>query len=163
MTLALWYLSRQSSIQSSGHSVSIEEEPNTLPRRTSIILADDNDSLLERETQLLSSEFDILGAAMDGRTLVELVQQLDPDVVVLDISMPNGDGLDAARRLKADGMRAKIVFLTVHDDPDFLREGLLVGGMGYVIKDRLISDLPRAVHDAVAGRKFVSASPNLQL
>jgi DNA-binding NarL/FixJ family response regulator len=82
---------------------------------------------------------------------------------VLDISMPNGDGLDAARRLKADGMRAKIVFLTVHDDPDFLREGLLAGGMGYVIKDRLVSDLPRAVHDAVAGRKFVSASPNLQL
>ena len=82
---------------------------------------------------------------------------------VLDISMPNGNGLDAARRLKADGMRAKIVFLTVHDDPDFLREGLLAGGMGYVIKDRLVSDLPRAVHDAVAGRKFVSASPNLQL
>ena len=127
------------------------------------MLADDNASLLERETQLLACEFDILGAALDGRSLVDLVERLDPDVVVLDISMPDGDGLDAARRLRTGGKRAKIIFLTVHDDPDFLREGLRVGGVGYVIKDKLVSDLPRAIHEAMAGRTFVSASPNLQL
>lgn len=139
------------------------QEPKILPRRTSIVLADDNAVLLEHEAQLLASNFDILGIAKDGQTLIELVELMDPDVVVLDISMPNGDGLDAARRLRAVGMRAKIIFLTVHDDPDFLREGLEVGGVGYVIKDKLVSDLIRAVHEAVAGRTFVSASPNLQL
>ncbi|HEY6084764.1 MAG TPA: response regulator transcription factor [Nitrospira sp.] len=141
----------------------VSNELNSLPRRTSVVLADDNALLLERETQLLACEFDILGAAADGKSLVELVERLDPDVVVLDISMPNVDGLNAARRLRTDGARAKIVFLTVHDDPDFLREGLEVGGVGYVIKDKLVSDLPRAIHAAVAGRTFVSASPNLQL
>lgn len=134
-----------------------------VPRRTSVVLADDNASLLERERQLLDSEFDILAAATDGVGLIELVERLDPDVVVLDISMPECDGLNAARRLRTDGMRAKVVFLTVHDDPDYLREGLEAGGLGYVIKDQLVSDLPRAIHAAVAGRTFVSASPNLQL
>ncbi|HJT19857.1 MAG TPA: response regulator transcription factor [Nitrospira sp.] len=139
------------------------QELKSVPRRTSLVLADDNASLLDRERQLLACEFDVLAAATDGLGLIELVEQLDPDVVVLDISMPHCDGLDAARRLKTNGIRAKIVFLTVHDDPDFLREGLKAGGVGYVIKDQLVSDLPCAIHAAVAGRTFVSVSPNLQL
>jgi DNA-binding NarL/FixJ family response regulator len=126
-------------------------------------LADDNPVVLERVARLLAGEFDIVGTAADGHSLIELVKRLDPDVAVLDISMPDGDGLDTARKLRADGARAKIILLTVHDDQDFLHEGLAVGAMGYVIKDRLMTDLSRALHEVAAGRRFVSASPNLQV
>ena len=131
--------------------------------RPRLVLADDNDLLLDRVVKLLAGEFDVVGLVSNGRDLLELVDRLHPDVVVSDITMPYVDGLEAARRLRIAGATAKIVFLTVHDDSDYLREGLSVGAMGYVIKDKLISDLSHAVHEALAGRRFVSTSPNLHL
>jgi DNA-binding NarL/FixJ family response regulator len=130
-------------------------------KRIRVVLADDNVPFLESTTQALAPVFDVVGTAMDGRTLLDVVARLDPDVVVLDITMPGLDGLEAARKLAERGSRARIVFLTVHEDPDYLREALATGALGYVIKSRLGSDLARAIHEALAGRRFVSASPIL--
>jgi DNA-binding NarL/FixJ family response regulator len=127
-----------------------------------VIFADDNAQFLDHTVQVMAEECQIVGTAGDGPSALDLVQRLDPDIVVLDITMPILDGLDVARRLRADGIPAKIIFLTVHDDPDYLREALAVGATGYVVKHRLVSDLSQAMHDVLAGRRFVSASPNLK-
>jgi CHASE2 domain-containing sensor protein len=86
--------------------------------------------------------------------------RLNPDIAVLDISMPGLTGIEAARQLvKLD---VKVVFLTVHDDPDYLRSALATGAIGYVMKDRLATDLVPALREALAGRQFVSPSPSLE-
>ena len=131
--------------------------------RPSVVLADDNDLLLGRVVGLLAKEFDIVGLVSNGRDLLELVDRFHPDLIVSDITMPNMDGLEMARHLHEAGATTKIVFLTVHDDSDYLRESFSVGATGYVIKDKLMSDLLQAVHEVLAGGRFVSASPNLHL
>lgn len=131
--------------------------------RVRVVLADDNLPFLESTRRVLEPAFDVAGAATDGRTLLDIVDRVDPDVVVLDITMPGLDGLEAAQRLIERGSRARIVFLTVHEDPDYLREALAIGAFGYVLKSRLASDLMRAIHEALAGHRFVSPSPSLPL
>ena len=131
--------------------------------RPRVLLADDNDPILSQVARLLQPEFHVVGTASNGRDLLEAAQRIRPDLIVCDITMPLLDGFEAARRLRNSGATAKIVFLTVHDDSDYLREGLSVGATGYVIKDNLLTDLSHALHEALAGRQFVSASPNLQL
>ncbi len=126
--------------------------------RPRVLLADDHLTMREMVTLLLEPEFDIIGAVTDGQALIEMAAELNPDVVILDITMPGLNGIEAARRLKTDGSRAKIVFLTVHDDPDFVRESLATGALGYVVKTRLASDLLVAVRRALEGRLFVSPS-----
>ncbi len=126
--------------------------------RPRVLLADDHLTMREMVTLLLESEFDIIGAVTDGQALIEMAAELNPDVVILDITMPGLNGIEAARRLKTDGSRAKIVFLTVHEDPDFVRESLATGALGYVVKTRLASDLLVAVRRALEGRTFVSPS-----
>lgn len=78
--------------------------------------------------------------------------------MVLDISMPVLNGIEAARTLKAADSRAKIVFLTEHADPDYLHAALAIGALGYVVKSRLVSDLLLSIREALAGRHFVSPS-----
>jgi DNA-binding NarL/FixJ family response regulator len=108
------------------------------------------------EARLLEGEFHVVKTVGDGRALVEEAARLEPDIVVLDVSMPDLNGIEAAQRLQAAGTRARIVFLTVHDDPDYARAALLAGALGYVVKCRLVSDLPLALREALAGRRFVS-------
>jgi len=105
---------------------------------------------------LLAQEFDVVGTAADGSIALHAAARLDPDAVVLDISMPNVDGIEVARRLRAAGSKAKVIMLTVHDDPDFLRAALDAGALGYVLKSRLRADLIPAIRAALAGRIFVS-------
>ena len=92
-------------------------------------------------SQLLEPEFEVVTTVRDGRAALEEAARLDPDMLILDISMSGMDGIEAARHLRAAGSRAKIVFLTVHGDPDFVRAGLAAGATGYVVKSRLASDL----------------------
>jgi DNA-binding NarL/FixJ family response regulator len=125
--------------------------------RARIVLADDHPGLLQCIEEMLAGEFEIVGVATDGIGALETAQRLNPDVLVLDITMPLMDGLEAARRLKDAGSNAKIVFLTIHQDPDFLRTALDIGAVGYIIKSRLASDLAQAVREALAGRSFVSS------
>ncbi len=124
--------------------------------RIRVLLADDHEAMLNRVADLLAGECDVIGTAIDGRQALDAAQNLKPDVLVLDISMPVMSGIETAHRLKEAGVKTRIVFLTVHDDPDFAREALEAGALGYVIKHRIASDLLAAIKDAHAGRSFVS-------
>ncbi len=128
-------------------------------KRVRILLADDHREMLQRVVHLLRSEFEVVGAVNDGQALLEAASKLRPDVVVLDISMPVLNGLEATDRLREVGSRAKVVFLTVHEEPDFVHESLAKGALCYVVKPRLTSDLVPAIKEAVANRSFVSPLP----
>jgi len=129
-------------------------EPSAAKPR--LVVADDHKLVLRAVVRLLSEEFDVVETASDGSLALRAAERVDPDVVVLDISMPGLDGIEVARRLKAAGSRAKIVFLTVHDDPDFLRVALEAGAHGYILKSRMPEELVPAIHAALRDRIFVS-------
>ena len=121
-----------------------------------IFLADDHRYLLELIRGLLEPTFDVVGAVEDGEALVEAAGNLQPDVIVTDISMPKLNGIEAADRLRESGSSSKIVFLTVHADPDFVRAALKTGALAYVSKSRITTDLLIAIEEALKGRIFVS-------
>lgn len=125
-------------------------------KKARVLLADDHPDVLEKVTQLLEQEYEIVGKASDGDSLVNSYAQLKPDVLVIDITMPILDGIQAAKKLKQEGCVSKIVFLTVHADPDYARACLATGAFGYVVKARMSTDLPRAIKDALANRIFIS-------
>jgi DNA-binding NarL/FixJ family response regulator len=129
-------------------------------RRVRVLLADDHEEFLAVEVQLLQlePEFEVVRTARDGQEALEQAARLSPDVLILDMSMSKMDGIETARRLRAAGSRLKIVFLSAHGDPDYVRAGLAAGATGYVVKSRLASDLVPAVREALAGRSFVSPS-----
>ena len=125
-------------------------------RRPQVLLADDYPSLHNALTRLLTSSCDVVGKAVDGLEAVESARRLQPDVVVLDISMPGMSGLEVACALRARSSTAAIGCLTVHDDPQFVDAAMKAGGTGYVVKLRLAHDLLHAVQEAKAGRSFIS-------
>ncbi len=125
-------------------------------RRIRVILADDHEAMLDRIAKLLITECDVVGTATDGRQALEAARVLKPDVMVLDISMPVMNGIETARRLREAGAKTRIIFLTVHSNPDYAREALETGALGYVIKPRIASDLMAAINEVFAGRTFVS-------
>ena len=124
--------------------------------RIRVLLADDHKAILDRVATLLEPEFEVVGKVSDGQALLEASARLEPDVLVLDISMPVLSGLDAARELRRTGSRAKIIFLTVHEEAEYVRGSFEMGASGYVVKPRLASDLAQAIREALAGRSFVS-------
>ena len=121
-----------------------------------VLIADDLDAVLEAVVVLLQDSFDVVGMASDGRTALAAILKLEPDLVVLDISMPGMTGIEVARELKSRGNKTKIVFLTVHEDSDTIATCLSVGAQGYVLKAVLDSDLISAMNEVLAGRVFVS-------
>lgn len=121
-----------------------------------ILLADDHEPILSQVSALLKDEFEVVAAVNNGRDALREVQRLDPDVLVLDISMPVLDGLQAATRLKSMPVRTKVVFLTVHEDEDYIAAAFAAGASGYVIKSNVTTDLVRAIHDVLHGRSYVS-------
>ena len=126
--------------------------------RARILLADDHREIRDRVVNLLEPEFEILEPVADGRALLERAAELNPDVCLVDISMPIIDGIEAAGRLKENGSTAKIIFLTIHGDQDFVQAALKTGALGYVVKPRIVSDLSIAVRQALAGNVFISPS-----
>ena len=135
----------------------MSQSQSKLERRR-LVVADDHQSILNTVALILDPEFAIVDAVRDGAALLEAAARLDPDVVVLDIAMPLLNGLEVARCLKARNVRAKVVFLTVHDDEDFVREALAGGASGYVLKANMAVELPHAIHEALKGRTFISSS-----
>jgi len=133
-----------------------------LLNRTRVLLADDHEAMLDRVKRLLEKEFQVVGTARDGQAALDAVAELNPDVLILDISMPVLSGMQTAVRLKQEKSEVRIVFLTVHEDPDFAREALATGALGYVAKPRLATDLPLAIKEVLAGRSFVSPSISLE-
>lgn len=127
---------------------------------TTILLSDDNSSVLDHLGKMLEKEksYKVVGAISDGRVVVREYLQLRPDVVILDISMGEVSGIDIARDLRDSGCRAKIIFLTVHEDSDFLNAAMGAGGSAYVVKSRLNLDLLAAIKAVLCNKLFVSPS-----
>lgn len=123
-----------------------------------MLLADDHRPMLDRITTLLADDFSVIGAVTDGDELVDAAGALRPDVIVLDISMPRVNGLDAAARIASRGALPRIVCLTAHEEPDYLRAAMDAGALAYVTKTRLAADLVPAIRAALEGKRFVSPS-----
>jgi DNA-binding NarL/FixJ family response regulator len=125
-----------------------------------ILLADDNSAVLDHVSKMLKKEnaYRVLASLNDGNAVVSEYLRLRPDVIILDISLGDLSGIDIARRLRDSGCTAKVIFLTVHEDRDYVNAAIGAGGSAYVIKSRLNLDLLRAIKAVLADKLFVSAS-----
>ena len=137
-----------------GPDLHVSTTTSSQPAR--VLLVDDSDAMLARASAVLSRNCVIVGAVKDGTAAIDAAKALRPDVIVLDISMPGMTGLEVAANLRDAGLTAAVVFLTVHDDEEFVVAARQAGATGYVVKLRLVSDLNVAVQEARAGRSFVS-------
>jgi DNA-binding NarL/FixJ family response regulator len=127
-------------------------------KRLRVLVADDHTAMLDNLVRMLSSEFEVVAAVGDGGSVVTEAERVNPDLLVLDVSMPVMGGIAAAARLIGTGSTAKVVFVTMHHDREFVQESSALGVVGFVVKDRLVSDLMPAIHSVLAGRPFVSSS-----
>jgi DNA-binding NarL/FixJ family response regulator len=128
-------------------------------KKVTVILADDHKIILEGLKNLLEEEFEVLGQAEDGRQLLSSAQKLHPDVVVVDISMPLLNGIEAVKQLKKTDPGIKVVFLTMHNDAMYAKEALDAGASGFVLKHSAPSELITAIHEALKGNTYIS--PNI--
>ncbi|HSI12838.1 MAG TPA: response regulator transcription factor [Chthoniobacter sp.] len=124
--------------------------------RPRIFLADDHTMLLGAFQRLLESRYDIVGTACDGRALLDAAETARPDLVVLDVSMPRLNGLDAAAQLRRKMPAVKSVFLTVNEDRDVAREAIRLGASGYLLKSSAAEELFTAIELALAGKTYVT-------
>lgn len=124
--------------------------------RTTVLLVDDNPAMLAQIVQLLPPEFEVVDQLADGRDLVEVAANRQPDVIVLDITLPGASGFELAAQLTQAGCRARIVFLTVHNDPDYVRAAFDNGASAYVLKMRLALDVVPALRAVIEGGSFIS-------
>jgi DNA-binding NarL/FixJ family response regulator len=121
-----------------------------------ILLADDHVLVAEGIQKLLEPEYELVGIVADGRSLVAAAAKLQPDIVVVDISLPLLNGLDASQQLRKNNPNLKIIVLTMHSEPNFVTQAFRVGVSGYVLKQSVGSELIQAIREVVKGRTFVS-------
>lgn len=124
--------------------------------RPRVLLADDHTLVLEGLSKLLQNEYDVVGTVEDGRALVEAARRLDPDVIVVDVSMPNLNGLEAARQIKKILPREKIIFLTMHADPRYAQEAFRIGASGYLLKRSAAAELTMAIRAALKDDVYIT-------
>lgn len=125
-------------------------------KKPRVLLADDHKIVIEGLKSLLRDEFEIVGSVEDGRALVEQASTLYPDVIVADISMPQLNGIEAARQIKKIDKNIKIVFLTMHQDATYAANAFEAGASGFVLKHSASSELIRAIREAIKGRTYVT-------
>jgi DNA-binding NarL/FixJ family response regulator len=125
-------------------------------KRPRVLLADDHRVVAEGLRGLLDPYFDVVGIVSDGRELLSAAKQLDPDVVVLDISMPHLNGIDAARQLRSAKSRAKVIFLTMHREVTYAARSLDTGASGFVLKHSAASELVTAIWEALRGGTYIT-------
>jgi DNA-binding NarL/FixJ family response regulator len=121
-----------------------------------LLLADDHTLLLEGFRLLLQPEFELVGSVEDGQALLAAAKSLKPDIILLDISMPRLNGIDAARRLRKLLPSARLIFVTMHADADYVSEAFRAGAMGYILKRAAASELLTAIHTVLKGNHYVS-------
>ena len=124
--------------------------------RKRILLADDHVEMLDEIRSLLNEDYEIVGAVENGRKLVEAAQALQPDLIVSDISMPVMTGFEAAAKIRALGLPAKIIFLTVQSSAAYVRRARALGADGYVLKVYTNEQLPVAVSSVLMGNSYIS-------
>lgn len=125
-------------------------------KRPRVLLADDHPLVLAGLRWLLEAECEVVGVVSDGRSLVEAASRLKPEVVVLDISLPLLNGIDAARQIKKELPETKILFVTMHANLVYLKDALAAGASGYVLKTSAREELLGALQDVVRNRVHVS-------
>jgi DNA-binding NarL/FixJ family response regulator len=123
-----------------------------------VVLADDHREVIAKIRGILGDDFEVVEEVANGVQAVSAVLALDPDIFVTDISMPLLNGLQAARNIQKTNSRVKIIFLTIHEDRDFIAAAFSAGATGYVTKRRLSTDLVLAMQEALKGNTFVSKS-----
>jgi DNA-binding NarL/FixJ family response regulator len=119
-----------------------------------VLIVDDNPDFLQATREILSDDFTVVGELHDGKSVVREAARLEPQVIVLDISLGDITGFDVARRLKAAGSGAKVVFLSIHESEEFVRTAITLGAAGYVFKSQAAFELSRAVAAAVNGKTY---------
>ena len=127
-------------------------------RRARVLLADDHKMLCDALKGVLEPRFEVVGTVQDGRTLLAAAEKLQPDVVVVDIAMPELNGLDAARHLKRTMPRVKLVFMTMNEDPDMVGEAFRAGGSAFLLKQGAAFELTEAIEKVLKGGAYVTPS-----
>ena len=124
--------------------------------KASILVADDHTLFVEALQKVLEPEFDLVGSVADGRALLDAAPRLDPDIILLDLSMPLLNGIDAAQQLRRLAPGTKLVFLSMHGDPTYVTEAFRAGASGYVLKRASAVELLLAIRTALRGQTYVS-------
>ena len=124
--------------------------------RIRVLIADDHEQMLQDIRDLLEPEFDVVGTAGDGRSLLLAAEAFQPDVIITDISMPYLNGIEATRLIIEKNPASRIILLTVHNDPELVEEGLAAGALGYVLKMKTDEELAQAIHSALQDKPFIS-------
>ena len=131
--------------------------------RTRVLLVDDNPAILQQVAQLLTGEFEVVDLLDSGDGVLDAVAGHRPDVVILDVTLPRTTGFELASQIVSAGLSPKIMFLTVHNDPDYVRAAFAAGASGYVVKMRMAVDLIPALKVVLGGATFVSPDPGLSV
>ena len=124
--------------------------------KTRILLGDDHAFILDGIRAVLQVEYEVVGQAQDGRALVDAAERLKPDVVILDISMPLLNGFEAAQQIKKNRSQVKLIFLSQHLNPAYLRQALKLGASGYVLKSGATGELQQAISEVLRGRTYIT-------
>jgi DNA-binding NarL/FixJ family response regulator len=124
--------------------------------RIRLLLADDHMLFAEGLQSLLRDEFELLGTVSNGKELVEATQRLNPEVILVDISMPVLNGFDAVRQIRKQGNSAKVIFLTMHDDESLVAEAFRCGASGYVLKQAAGEELVTAIREVAQGNNYLT-------
>jgi len=125
-------------------------------KKPRVLIADDHSILLAGLCKLIEDRCEVVGMVEDGRALVEAAGRLQPDLILLDISMPFLNGLDAARQIKKSLPDAKLLFLTMHSSPTWATEALKVGASGYLLKQSAATELPQAIETVLKGQTYLA-------
>ena len=132
-------------------------------KRPRVLLADDHTLLLEAFRKLLEPAYDVVGTVKDGLALLDAAPALKPDVILIDMSMPRLNGLEAGRRLRQMMPRVKLIFLTMNEDPDLAAEAIRNGASGYLLKTCAASELLDAIQAALRGELYVTPKMALSM
>ena len=127
-----------------------------MKHRPRLLLADDHVMLLDAFRRLLEPRCEIVGTASDGRALLELATRTRPEIIVLDVSMPRLNGMDACAQLRRTMPEVKFVFLTVNEDPDVAAEAIRMGALGYLLKSSAAGELFTAIEHALNGQTYIT-------
>ena len=130
--------------------------------RPRVLLVDDHRQFLDAVSGMLAEDFEVIGAATDGRRALDMAIELEPQIIVLDIEMPGLDGFQTLRAIHQAGLAATpAVFVSMHDSDEYVSEAFRCGAQGYVVKPRISRDLATALDHALLGRAFVPSLTSL--